>query len=126
MIVNKDIVTREDVVLLVDRFYDQVQADDLLAPVFNHVDWPKHLPVMYSFWSTMLLGEQSYRGNPFQKHVMLTIKAEHFEQWLELFRKTVDENFTGECAEEIKARAGNIAQVFQHKMGLSNRISQVS
>src|SRR5688572_11201046 len=114
----KDIVDRKDIEVLVDRFYDRVQADFLLAPVFKQVDWVKHLPVMYNFWSSMLLGETSYRGNPFQKHVNLSITGEHFEQWLRLFVKTVDEEFAGPGAEEIKQRAENIAHVFQYKMGL--------
>ncbi len=113
-----DIQERKDIELLVDRFYDRVQADPLLAPVFNHVDWQKHLPVMYNFWSSMLLGEASYRGNPFQKHAMLAITGAHFQQWLKLFIATVDELFAGLRAEEIKERANNIAHVFQHKMGL--------
>jgi hemoglobin len=73
---------------------------------------------MYSFWASMMLGEQSYRGNPFQKHVGLPIGTEHFEAWLKLFFEVVDDNFQGEQAEEIKSRAQQIAQVFQHKMNL--------
>lgn len=66
----------------------------------------------------MLLGEQRYTGNPFQKHRTLPIEARHFDQWLKLFIETVDENFEGEKAEEIKMRAQSIARIFQHKMGL--------
>ena len=113
-----DIVSREDIQLLVDRFYDKVNANPLLAPVFGHVDWRKHLPVMYNFWSSILLGDSSYQGNPFQKHVSLPLTSTHFKQWLELFHKTVDENFVGGKAEEAKSRADNIASVFQFKLGL--------
>lgn len=113
-----DIVTRQDIEKLVNRFYDKVREDSLLGPVFAHLDWPKHLPVMYQFWSSMILGEQSYRGNPFQKHVDLPIKAQHFSQWLALFTATVDEIFVGEKADEIKQRAQNIAALFQHRMNL--------
>lgn len=73
---------------------------------------------MYSFWSSMMLGEFSYQGNPFEKHANLPIKQEHFSQWLNLFIQTVDENFKGDKAEEIKERAQSIARIFQHKMGL--------
>ena len=114
-----DIATRTDIKKLVDTFYEKVQADALLAPAFSHVDWPKHLPVMYNFWSSMMLGEQSYNGNPFQKHLPLKIGAEHFSQWLVLFLETVDQNFSGPKADEIKARAQNIAGVFQYKMGIA-------
>jgi len=116
----KDISTREYIVLLVDSFYKKVKADELLAPKFKHLDWPKHLPIMYNFWSSMLLGEQSYQGNPFQKHPPLSINANHFERWLKLFTQTVDENFSGSKADETKSRAQSIAGVWQHKMGLIN------
>jgi len=115
---KSDITTREDIIKLVDTFYSKVQGDNLLGPVFSHVNWPHHLPIMYSFWSSMLLGEQSYRGNPFQKHLPLPIQSDHFDQWLQLFTQTVDELYEGEKAEEIKMRAQNIAGIFQMRMGL--------
>lgn len=115
-----EIQTRSDIILLVDRFYEKVKQDQLLAPVFAHLDWPKHLPIMYNFWSSMLLGDQSYLGNPFQKHIGLPIGPQHFEQWLRIFTTTIDENFTGAIAEEAKGRAQSIAGIFQHKLGLYN------
>jgi hemoglobin len=119
--VKLDITQRDDVKTLVDRFYDKVKNDPLLGPVFSHVDWPHHLPVMYNFWSSMLLGDQSYRGNPLQKHLPLAIDKSHFSQWLALFNETVDENFAGDKAEEVKMRAYSIAGIFQIKMGLSEK-----
>lgn len=93
----------------------------MLGPEFSHVNWSHHLPVMYSFWCSMLLGEQSYRGNPLQRHMALPIGAEHFNRWLLLFGETIDENFSGVNAGEMKMRAQAIARVFQIKMGLTNR-----
>ena len=116
--VKDDIVTRDHIKILVDRFYEKVKSDVLLGPTFSHVDWPHHLPIMYNFWSSMLLGDQSYQGNPLQKHLPLAINRSHFNQWLTLFRQTVDENFEGEKAEEVKMRAQSIAGIFQVKMGL--------
>ena len=113
-----DITTRKDIEVLVDRFYDQVKANEVLSPLFRDVDWVKHLPIMYSFWSSAILGEQSYRGNPFQKHMHLAIGKQHFGGWLRLFWQTVDEMFSGENANEIKSRAQSIASVFQYKMNL--------
>lgn len=114
----KDITSRDDIKVLVDSFYQKVNSDELLAPIFSHVDWPKHLPIMYNFWSSMLLGDQSYMGNPFQKHVHLAIDAAHFNTWFELFTQTVDEHFAGPKADEAKSRAQSIAGVWQHKLGL--------
>ena len=113
-----DIDSRKHIITLVDRFYDKVKSDPLLGPVFNHVDWPHHLPIMYDFWSSMLLGDQTYRGNPLQRHLNLAIERDHFNQWLVLFTDTVNEHFEGEKSEEIKMRAQAIAGIFQHKMGL--------
>ena len=58
------------------------------------------------------------KGNPLQSHLNLAIETKHFDQWLKLFKGTVDEHFIGEKAEETKIRAQAIAGVFQHKMGL--------
>lgn len=116
-----DIIDREDVIKFVDRFYDKVKIDALLGPAFAHVNWPRHLPIMYNFWSSMLLDDQSYRGNPLQRHLDLPIGTEHFSRWQELFQETIDENFVGLNAEEVKMRAQAIARVFQIKMGLTNK-----
>ncbi len=113
-----DIILPEQIEQLVDRFYDKVKNDPLLAPVFSHVDWPKHLPVMYSFWAFALLGELGYKSNMVQKHLALPIRPEHFARWLALFNATVDENFSGAKAEEAKSRAYSMAVVIQVKMGL--------
>jgi hemoglobin len=116
-----DILNRDAVKLLVDKFYEKVKDDPFLCPVFSHVDWPHHLPTMYNFWSSILLGDQTYQGNPLQKHLPLSVTAEHFTQWLALFHLTVNENFEGEKAEEAKLRAQSIASLFQYKMGLTDK-----
>jgi len=115
---KQDILTRRDLTILVDSFYEKVKSDSLLGPVFSYVNWAKHLPVMYNFWCSMLLGEGSYKGSPLQRHLHLPIGREHFDQWLRLFKETVDEKFFGAKADETKLRAEAIAGVFQHKMGL--------
>ncbi len=115
---KKEIQSRAEIKLLVDSFYEKVKADELLGPVFAHVDWPHHLPIMYNFWSSILLGDMSYSGNPLAKHVNLAIGTAHFSRWLELFTTTVDEHFEGYNANEAKNRAHTVAQLFQYKMGL--------
>jgi len=113
-----DIQTKEDIERLVNSFYGKVREDNLLAPVFAHVDWPKHLPVMYSFWSSMLLGSRTYEGNPLQKHLPLKIGAVHFQAWLRLWHDTNDELFAGPVSDEAKMRGNSIAGIFQYKMGI--------
>jgi hemoglobin len=121
MNMKKDIAERQDIELLVNKFYEKVQADELLAPLFIHLNWEKHLPTMYNFWASLLLGEQSYRGNPFQPHTALPLQGNHFSQWLKLFMVTLEENFEGEKAVEAMDRARAIAGVWQHKMGIASQ-----
>ncbi|MBC7776254.1 MAG: group III truncated hemoglobin [Phycisphaerae bacterium] len=118
-----DISTSADIRNLIDTFYTKVQADETIGFIFNEiaqVDWSQHLPVMYSFWEFMLLGMQdTYRGNPIQKHLDLhkkiPLKIEYFDRWLSLFQATVDELFEGPTAESAKFRAYSIAEVWKPK-----------
>src|SRR4051812_31313719 len=121
MTTSSDISTAQDVRTLVDSFYDKVGRDELLAPVFNdvaHVDWSSHLPTMYRFWESMLLGAGTYEGAPFPKHAVLPVRKEHFRRWLVLFVETVNAHFNGPKAEEAKGRAASIADTFAQRMGL--------
>jgi hemoglobin len=116
-----DITTESDVKILVDSFYDKVNADELLSPIFNgvaKVDWEHHLPTMYAFWSSMLFRTATYQGSPWPKHAMLPVNTTHFARWLSLFKQTVDEHFTGLKAIEAKNVAASIADTFQNRLQL--------
>ncbi len=114
-----DLQNEADIMRLVDTFYARVNEDALLRPIFNdvaQVDWAAHLPTMYSFWSSVLLGTSRYKGRPMAKHFPLPIGAAHFRQWLALFRASVDELFAGPGAEEAKTKAQSIGAMFEHRM----------
>lgn len=116
-----DIATAADIKTLVDQFYEKVNRDELLAPIFNdvaQVDWLHHLPTIYRFWESMLLGAGNYEGAPFPKHAALPLEQKHFERWLALFVKTLNENFAGPKSEEAKWRAICIADTFARRMGI--------
>ncbi|WP_299826124.1 group III truncated hemoglobin [uncultured Pontibacter sp.] len=118
---KRDLENEEDIKLLVDTFYDAVNQDELLSPVFNghaNVAWEHHLPLMYTFWSTVLLGSMAYKGQPFPKHIDLPIDRHHFARWIELFTQTADNLFEGAKVTEAKQKASSIALVFQMRMGL--------
>lgn len=121
-----DIKTEDDVVLFVDEFYAKVTKDNLLGPIFNDVakvNWGDHLPTMYRFWSSMLLGSRTYKGAPFPAHAALRahITPAHFSRWVELFHGTIDSLFQGEMADIAKQRALNIAFIFQSKLAMIPR-----
>jgi hemoglobin len=114
-----DIVTREDIKLMVDTFYGKVQQNAQLDAVFNgfaNVDWGMHLPKMYAFWEKMLFGTGGYSGRPFDPHVPLPVDGSHFEQWVDIFETNMDEHFDGPMAEHAKTRAKSIAQIFENKL----------
>ena len=95
---KKPILSREDVELLVNSFYDKVKKDQLIGPIFNdiaQVNWDEHLPKLYNFWEDLLLGSNKYQGRPFPPHIPLNLKMEHFQRWLSLFFLTIDEHFQG-------------------------------
>ena len=66
---KKELANFEDIVLFVDSFYEKVQSDDLIGPIFNGVitDWPPHLEKMYNFWNAALFGVPGFKGNPFAR-----------------------------------------------------------
>ena len=114
-----EILNLDDIKTLVDSFYAKVRKDKLLAPIFNDIiedRWPQHLKKMYSFWQTVLLSEHTYYGSPFPPHAKLPVTKEHFDRWLQLFFKTIDDSFEGQKAEEAKWRAVKMAEMFQLKI----------
>ncbi len=115
---KKDINSKEDIVLLVNSFYEKVKRDDLLSGIFQHIDWTAHLEIMYRFWGGIIFDNNDYRGTPFDKHsaFMDRIGKAHFQRWLFLFHETLDENFSGEKTKLAKLRSGSIAAIFEYKI----------
>lgn len=115
-----DILGRTEVEELVNRFYDKVKVDPVLAPFFAHVNWDKHLPLMYSFWENTLMFTGGYFGNPLRSHQNFhkhsPLSEEHFVRWQQLFIATVDELYAGEKAELARQRALSISTVMQLKL----------
>ena len=125
----KKLESREDIELLVNKFYDKVGTDETIGFFFNDVakvDWSHHLPKMYSFWETLLFGKISYKGNPMAVHFPINaefaMEKSHFEHWLKLWKQTIEENFTGEMAETAIYKATNIANLMGYKMEMARKI----
>ncbi|WP_316736387.1 group III truncated hemoglobin [Pedobacter aquatilis] len=120
---KSDIKNREDIILLVNTFYEKVQKDNKIGTIFTdvaQVDWSHHLPKMYDFWESILFGKATYKGNPMLTHFALQQKVdllqEEFDRWKSLFYTTVDELFEGENAETIKQKAQSIADLMHFKL----------
>ena len=118
-----DITSREDLVTLVNNFYDRVKVDEVIGHIFNTIigdDWSVHLPIMYTFWNTVLFGAEGYKGQAIGKHVeidrKIPLRPEHFERWISLWRETVDDLFEGPNATRIKEKALTMLQLIQFKV----------
>ncbi|MDT0551807.1 group III truncated hemoglobin [Urechidicola vernalis] len=117
----KDLESREDIIKLVITFYNALQNEsEELNTLFNDVakvDWESHLPKMYDFWETLIFHKAAYKGNPMKVHLHLhslqKLKKKNFDDWLVLFKRTVDELFIGEKAELAKMRAASVATSIQ-------------
>lgn len=114
-----DITTQNDIVLLVDSFYDRVLRDEILSPFFQHIKFEHHKPRMVHFWSFVLLDEPGYTTNIFDKHRGMQLTLEAMNQWVTLFENTAGELFEGEKTNQAILRAKTIAWTFREKMHLS-------
>ncbi|GLQ90596.1 group III truncated hemoglobin [Dyella flagellata] len=110
---------------LVDRFYEKVRIDPLLGPVFNAAidDWDEHKRTLTSFWCSVALRANSYRGNPMAIHREQTsIRTEHFERWLSLWRTTTREMLDEADAGIMLEHADRIGRSLRLGMGLQERL----
>lgn len=118
-----DIQTREDLHLLMSEFYKKLLSNDKISFIFTDVakiDLAPHLLDLVDFWEQILFDTGSYRKNVLQIHQdvnqKIKLSEEHFAIWLQYLNATIDENFEGQIAENMKKRALSIATVMKIKM----------
>lgn len=118
-----DIESRADIERLVRRFYGQAMQDPIIGFIFTDVaklDLEAHVPRITSFWETILLGGNSYRGGAFRPHAELHLRVGlregHFDRWLQLWFGTVDELFEGDRANVAKIHALRVARAFLSRL----------
>ncbi len=115
-----DIESREHIEVVVVKFYERAVLDKQIGHFFAELDLSSHLPRIVDFWDSILLGTQTYSGNPMQVHMKLNKKHSmeliHFNRWVDLWSETVSGMFNGVKAEEAISRAKNIAAVMQLKI----------
>ena len=127
MYLMKYINDRQDLIKIVDTFYNKVKTDDTLGYIFNDVmkvNWDKHLTKMYDFWENILFQTGNYNGRPFPVHLQVNDKKNlgdaEFNRWLQVFIDTVNELFQGANATELKQKAMNIQVVWKTKFNYIN------
>lgn len=105
--------TIADIENLVNEFYGAIRQHEQLGPIFNrHIsDWPTHLATMVDFWSSLLLKTQRFSGSPMMKHAAIPdLSAERFEQWLDLFHQTCQQQTCKPLSNDAWAFAQRIAR----------------
>ena len=119
----RDISSPADIELLLNTFYAKATQDPLIGSFFTEVlahNWPAHFSAICSFWESIAFGTPGYKGDPMKVHLQVhaqqTMRAEHFDRWLQLFTTTVNTLFEGKKAEELKARAASIASIMLLKI----------
>ena len=120
-----DLDTRPEIRALVIDFYREVQADDLLGPVFvdvARVDWSSHVPHLVDYWCLVLLGETGYAGTTLATHRrihgLVGFRREHFERWLEIFEDCVDRRWTGEQSVRAKDHARRVIETLRRRLAV--------
>ena len=118
-----DIQNQDDLYLLVDEFYKRLLSDESISYIFTDIvkiKLEEHLPILVTFWSQGILGTGGYTKNLTQIHLDIDAKEpltpKLFKIWLNHFYSSVDKNFKGEKAEQIKTQALSIATVIQIKI----------
>ena len=125
----KPLENRTDIEFLVNAFYHKVQKSNIgfFFDDVAKINWQHHLPKMYDFWTTLLFGEVSYKGNPMAVHFpineIVAMEKQHFDVWIKIWTETVQENFEGELADLAIYKANNIAQLMAYKMEIARRLS---
>ncbi len=117
--VTRDIESKDDIARVVATFYRDMEGDPTIGTYFAGLDWEHHLPKMVRFWTSVVFHTGEYSGRPFDPHAQMPgLNRQHFARWVERFHGTVDGLYSGTRADEMKARAEQIAGVFQVKLGL--------
>jgi len=120
---KKDISSREDLYIIVTEFYEKLLVNENIKHFFekfhDHNTLEHHLQTLIDFWDNVLFYSGTYNKNAMMPHLLLHQKKPfskiHFETWLQLFNKSVDDNFLGEKASTLKNRALSIATIMRIK-----------
>lgn len=119
-----DIETREDILLIMRKFYDKLLADDSINFFFTKVTsvdqhLEAHFEILATFWEQSLFLKGGYFNNMFSIHKEVhdkqAFKKEHFTIWLQHFNSTIDKHFEGKYAEQMKTQALSMATIMQIK-----------
>lgn len=104
-------------------FYQEAFADELIGRFFTEVvplDLKTHIPVIASFWESIVFNRPSYRKNVMEVHrhihELSAIRKPHLDRWVSIFTQTLDRYFEGPKTELMKQRARSIATLMDIRL----------
>lgn len=100
---------------LLQHFYSDVRQHNVIGPIFLRQidDWSQHLEKILRFWTTVTGGPPCYSGPMLIAHLKLHLGAEHFEFWLDLWRRHCRLRFPASEAEALIHIAETMADRLQ-------------
>ncbi len=114
-------IDRSSIEKMVRQFYANVLQDEIVGPFFINAlgndmkndKWYEHLITLDNFWLGLLLEEGRYMGDPLLPHVFLAgLTPEVFDQWLKVFRTTLEEIYTPSNVRNIYGKAKALSTRF--------------
>jgi hemoglobin len=121
-------IDRGSIEKLVRAFYAKILQDEVLAPFFINAlgydmkndKWYEHLITLDNFWLGLMLEEGKYMGDPLLPHMFLGgLTPEIFDQWLKLFRSTLDEIYTPSNVRKFHGKAKALSTRFINDLELN-------
>lgn len=103
-------------------FYGRALTDPVIGFIFvdvAHLDLEEHVPVIASFWETILLGAQTYSGGAFAVHASLNRQVRLRGGRRALARAVDDDGrrpVRGRAAELAKSHAQRVARAFHSRL----------
>ena len=115
---GRDLDTTEEVAEFATRQYVDICQDPVLAPYFElgpgFTDWDAHVRAAADYWSQSLFRSPNREADAVlerfrRRHEQRAFTPGAFDRWLEIFRTTVDQGWSGPNAEHLKKRALGLA-----------------
>jgi len=120
-------ITKNNLNTMVVKFYAAVLKDQIVGPFFieklgdnlGTFLWKEHIKLLTNFWASHMIGDATYKGNPFAPHSRLNgLSRETFEQWLKIFFEVIENLYEPEIAEMFKMKSTFIAGNFMRNLQL--------
>jgi hemoglobin len=121
---HRDIESREDLIAVIDLFYERTFADPVLGPIFvdiTKLDLDHHIPIVADFWENILFAAHKYPGGlmrvHFDVHRMTSLQPHQFQRWLDYWESSIEDQFEGPRANMAKEHAYRVARMMSDRLG---------